>query len=175
MVVTLKRFLVLLVLGILFLGAAWFGIYLNRTSPLEWTKEALRPWEKDAFEVIGNQGIKTNVSLSELEGHYQGDLILTSADMQGQSFSVNGQVHGNSLTLSWQNTQGETTTIEQKFSLLSGVLRFENNSADQKNRYFGVVKVYPSNHMLDLLFEVPLSLEVGVDSSEKWHFQIIKE
>lgn len=175
MAVTIKRFFVLLVLCVMFLGASWLGVYLNRTSPLEWTGGALSVWEKEAFDHIGNQGIKTNVALDALEGTYQGDVVMKTDQEKALRFVASGSFSEGQLTLSWLNAQNEAEGMNHQVTLKTGILRLKPGPQEDQSSFFGVVKVYPSNHMLDVWVEAPVVHGDGTKSHTSWHFQIIKQ
>ena len=177
MAVTIKRFIVVLISFVLFFGASWLGVTFNRTKPLEWTNDALMPWEKDAFDQIGNQGIKTNVTLSELEGDYRGEVVCMRSKMVRQSFEGRGIIVGNHLSLFWVNAQNETITLSDldSFSLKTGIVQIKPYQNTGKPRIFGVIKVYPSQHMLDIWLENPYLNVEGIIAYETWHFQMIKQ
>lgn len=130
--------------------------------------------ELPAFDLIGDQGIKEDVTLEELQSKYSGTLRFEEHQSRlydAGSYKCKGWIEGNVLMFSWEM---DGMTFENKegieFQLEDGIMM----SAEEPDpSLICAVKVYPSGHMLDGL--VVLDIDDGKEVTEvRVHFQLIK-
>lgn len=130
--------------------------------------------ELPAFDLIGDQGIKEDVTLEELQSEYSGTLCFEEHQSRlydSGSYKCTGRVEDNELMFSWE-MDGISFENEEgiEFQLQNGIMM---SSEEPDPNLICAVKVYPSGHMLDGL--VVLEIDDGKDVTEVMvHFQLIK-
>ena len=124
--------------------------------------------ENPAFDIIGDQGFKQDITLEELQGEYDCNLwTLDEEDNQvrANKISCMAQIEENVMSIEWQMNDMDTVFI-RTFKLDQGLLYSE----EEDPLLISAVKVYPDGHMVDGVGT--LSLE---DTTEiRFHFQITK-
>lgn len=147
-------------------------LMLSGCSPFADRKDPIL--KNEAFDIIGDQGIKESATLSELQGDYSGKLWFKEHEKSMYSsltFDCIGNIDGNVLTLSWI-MDGKAFQLEEgtKFSLKKGIIR---SSETPDPKLICAVKVYPSGHMVDGL--AILTIDDGKGKTEvRVHFQLVR-
>jgi hypothetical protein len=130
--------------------------------------------ENAAFDIIGDQGIKTAVTLSELQGEYSGELWFEENEKSlysSESYSCTGRIDGSVLTILW-DMDGKSFGLGEglEFELKDGIMMSDE---EPEPRLICAVKVYPSGHMVDGL--AAIAINDGSGSREVMvHFQLIR-
>ncbi|ETA82474.1 hypothetical protein [Youngiibacter fragilis] len=127
-----------------------------------------------AFDIIGDQGIKTSVTLTELQGDYAGKIWFEEHNeslYSDGSYDCTGSVEGNALTLYWEMDGKQFRSGEGiVFHLQDGIMK----SAEEPHpKLICAVKVYPSGHMVDGLAVLVIDDGRG-DTEVMVHFQLIR-
>lgn len=127
-----------------------------------------------AFDIIGDQGIKTSVTLTELKGEYSGKIWFIEHNKSlysDGSYDCTGLVEGNELTLYWEMDGKPFGSYEGiGFHLQDGIMK---SSEEPDPKLICAVKVYPSGNMLDGL--AVLVIDDGRGNTEVMvHFQLIR-
>lgn len=135
------------------------------------------PKEKDprldhqAFDIIGDQGIKSDITIDELQGVYE-ECKLWLEPYQGSSPSnekieCESMIQDNTLFMEWaMDEQKHTLDNGLIFTLDKGLIYTDFS---ENPEFIAMIKVYPSGHMVDGLILV----ESG-EETIKIHFQMIK-
>lgn len=130
--------------------------------------------EHPAFDIIGDQGIKDDVTLDELQSEYTGDLRFEEHQSNlynTETYPCTGSISGSKLMFSW-NMDGKSYEFLEgiEFQLQDGIMMSDE---EPDPNLICAVKVYPTGHMLDGL--VVLEIDDGKNTTEaKIHFQLIK-
>lgn len=147
-------------------------LMLSGCSPFLEQKDPML--ENEAFHIIGDQGIKASVTLSELQGAYFGKLWFEEHEKSLYSsltFDCTGNIDGNVLALSWiMDHKGYQLDEGKKFSLQKGII-LSSETPDPK--LICAVKVYPSGHLVDGLAILTIEDDKG-KSEVKVHFQLVR-
>ena len=124
--------------------------------------------ENPAFDIIGDQGFKQDITLEELQGDYECTLwLLDENNNQDGANAIDciGKINEYVLNITWTINDMDTVFI-RTFKLDQGLLYSE----EEDPLLISAVKVYPDGHMVDGVGT--LSLE---DTTEiRFHFQITK-
>ena len=124
--------------------------------------------DNPAFDIIGDQGFKQDITLIELQGEYDCNLwILDEEDKQVSANNINctAQIEENLISIGWQMDDMDTV-FTQTFKLDQGLLYSE----EEDPLLISAVKVYPDGHMVDGVGTIRLE-----DATEiRFHFQITK-
>jgi hypothetical protein len=130
--------------------------------------------ENATFDIIGDQGIKTAVTLSELQGGYSGELWFEENEKSlysSESYSCTGRIDGSSLTILW-DMDGKSFGLGEgmEFELKDGIMMSDE---EPEPRLICAVKVYPSGLMVDGL--AAMVIDDGSGNREVMvHFQLIR-
>jgi len=109
--------------------------------------------EHPAFDIIGDQGIKDSMTLSELQGEYSGKLWFEEHEKSlysSESYSCTGRIDGSILTVIWEMDGksfglgegmefGETLSLEHKleYSVWREVVSgFEQSHESDGSEYY---------------------------------------
>lgn len=154
------KVLVIVMLMLMFSGCS---LFTDRKDPI---------LENEAFDIIGDQGIKESATLSELQGDYSGKLWFEEHEKSLYTtliFDCTGNIEDNVLIVSWI-MDGKVFQLEEgtKFSFNKGII-MSSETPDPK--LICAVKVYPSGHMVDGL--AILTIDDGKGETEvRVHFQL---
>jgi hypothetical protein len=130
--------------------------------------------EHPAFDIIGDQGINTKASLTELQGEYSGKLWFEEHEnslYSSDSYSCTGWIDGNVLTLAWE-MDGKSFGLGKgiEFQLQDGII---TSREEPEPKLICAVKLYPSGHMVDGLAALKIDDGKG-DSEVMVHFQLVR-
>ncbi|MFA9422881.1 MAG: hypothetical protein ACERLG_04850 [Sedimentibacter sp.] len=110
--------------------------------------------EYKAFENIGTDGLKKDISLDELQGSYIGDARFVNSNSTGEEMHCIGTVKSNRLIIELK-LPGENITLDEipTFILDEGIItgpeiEGEYLPKEEDLTLICGVKVYPSGHMI---------------------------
>ena len=130
--------------------------------------------EHPAFDIIGDQGIKDSMTLSELQGEYSGKLWFEEHEKSlysSESYNCTGRIDGSILTVSWE-MDGKSFGLGEgmEFGLKDGIMMSDE---EPEPDLICAVKVYPSGHLVDGLAAIVID-DGSVKSEVMVHFQLIR-
>ena len=110
--------------------------------------------EYSAFENIGTEGLKKEISLDELQGSYIGDAWFINSNSIGEEMSCTGTVKSNMLIIEL-NLPGENIILDEipAFILDESIITAPEIAGEYPPKEEDLtlicgVKVYPSGHMI---------------------------
>jgi len=130
--------------------------------------------EHPAFDIIGDQGIKESMTLSELQGEYSGKLWFEEHEKSlysSESYNCTGRIDGSILTVIWE-MDGKSFGLGEgmEFELKDGIMMSDE---EPEPGLICAIKVYPSGHMVDGLAAIVID-DGSVKSEVLIHFQLIR-
>ncbi len=124
--------------------------------------------DNPAFDIIGDQGFKQDISLEELQGDYECTLwLLDENDNHVGSNPIDciGIIKENTLNITWTIEGVNTAYMSPPFKLDQGLLFSEEDDPS----LICAVKVYPDGHMVDGIGTLDQE-----DTERRIHFQMTK-
>jgi hypothetical protein len=145
------------------------GLGLTLLSACLYPKKLDHPlMDNPAFDVIGDQGYKQDITFEELQGEYDCDVwILDEEGNQDNAHKISctAQIVEHVLSIEWQMNGMDTAFTSPPFKLEQALLFSEEDEPS----FISAVKVYPDGHMIDgvgTLFQDNTELRI--------HFQMTK-
>ena len=124
--------------------------------------------ENPAFDIIGDQGFKQDITLEELQGDYECTLwLLDENNNQAGANAIDciGKINEYFLNITWTMEGTNYEYMSPSFKLEQGLLFSE----EQDPLLISAVKVYPDGHMVDGIGTLILE-----DHELRIHFQMTK-
>lgn len=124
--------------------------------------------ENPAFDIIGDQGFKQDITLEELQGDYECTLwLLDENNNQDGANAIDciGKINEFTLNITWSMEGTNYEYMSPSFKLEQGLLFSE----EQDPLLISAVKVYPDGHMVDGIGTLILE-----DHELRIHFQMTK-
>ena len=124
--------------------------------------------ENPAFDIIGDQGFKQDITLEELHGDYECTLwLLDENNNQDGANAIDciGKINEYALNITWTMEGTNYEYMSPSFKLEQGLLFSE----EQDPLLISAVKVYPDGHMVDGIGTLILE-----DHELRIHFQMTK-
>ena len=124
--------------------------------------------DNPAFDIIGDQGFKQDITLEELHGDYECTLwLLDENNNQDGANAIDcfGKINEFTLNITWTMEGTNYEYMSPSFKLEQGLLFSE----EQDPLLISAVKVYPDGHMVDGIGTLILE-----DHELRIHFQMTK-
>ena len=124
--------------------------------------------DNPAFDIIGDQGFKQDITLEELHGDYECTLwLLDENNNQDGANAIDciGKINEYVLNITWTMEGTNYEYMSPSFKLEQGLLFSE----EQDPLLISAVKVYPDGHMVDGIGTLILE-----DHELRIHFQMTK-
>ena len=124
--------------------------------------------ENPAFDIIGDQGFKQDITMEELQGDYECTLwLLDENNNQDGANAIDciGKINEFTLNITWKMEGTNYEYMSPSFKLEQGLLFSE----EQDPLLISAVKVYPDGHMVDGIGTLILE-----DHELRIHFQMTK-
>lgn len=125
------------------------GLILILLSACLYQKKLDHPLlDNPAFDIIGDQGFKQDITLDELQGDYECNLwVLDAEDKQVSMNKMDclGKIDEHTLNITWTMEDMHYAFNSPLFKLEDGLLFSEEDDP----LLICAVKVYPSGHMVD--------------------------
>lgn len=134
--------------------------------------------EYSAFEKIGTEGLKKEISLDELQGSYIGEAWFINSDSLGEEMSCTGTVNSNSLIIELKLPRENIILNEipafvlDESIITAPEIEGEYLPKEEDLTLICGIKVYPSGHMISGMLKYVLP---GEQELSTIMFRIINE